>query len=94
MTAPHGVSVSRTIKKKKITHKIICDRIELGTYLIGGALIAKKLRLVNIDPKLIKKWNKNCPLKKMEKLLGEKRAKDDPINQRHKDSEVWLYIFC
>ena len=48
------ITIAGSIKEKKITHKIICDRIELGTYLIGGALTAKKLRLVNIDPKLIK----------------------------------------
>ena len=48
------ITISGSIKEKKITHKIICDRIELGTYLIGGALTAKKLRLKNVDPKLIK----------------------------------------
>ncbi len=40
--------------KKKITHKIIFDRIEAGTYLIAGALIGKKILLNNIDPKVIK----------------------------------------
>ena len=49
------ITISGSIKEKKISHKIICDRIELGTYLIGGALTAKKLRLKNVDPKLIKK---------------------------------------
>ena len=49
------ITIERSIKVKKISHKIICDRIELGTYLIGGALIAKKLKLKNIDPNLIKK---------------------------------------
>ena len=39
---------------EKISHNIICDRIELGTYLIG-ALSAKKLRLKNIDTSLVKK---------------------------------------
>ena len=48
------ITITGSIKEKKITHKIICDRIELGTYLIGGALIAKKLKLKNVDPKLIK----------------------------------------
>ena len=48
------ITISGSIKEKKISHKIICDRIELGTYLICGALTAKKLRLKNIDPKLIK----------------------------------------
>ena len=49
------ITIERSVKEKKISHKIICDRIELGTYLIGGALIAKKLKLKNIDPNLIKK---------------------------------------
>ncbi len=49
------ITIERSIKEKKTSHKIICDRIELGTYLIGGALIAKKLRLKNIDSNLIKK---------------------------------------
>ena len=48
------ITISGSIKEKKISHKIICDRIELGTYLIAGALTAKKLRLKNVDPKLIK----------------------------------------
>ena len=49
------ITIERSVKEKKISHKIIFDRIELGTYLIGGALIAKKLKLKNIDPNLIKK---------------------------------------
>ena len=49
------ITIERSVKEKKISHDIICDRIELGTYLIGGALIAKKLKLKNIDPNLIKK---------------------------------------
>ena len=48
------ITIVGSIKEKKITHKIICDRIELGTYLISGALTAKKLRLKNVDPKFIK----------------------------------------
>ena len=47
------ITIVGPIKEQKITHKIICDRIELGTYLISGALTAKKLRLKNVDPKLI-----------------------------------------
>ena len=49
------ITVRSSIKEKKIVHKIISDRIELGTYLICGALTAKKLKLNNIDPNLIKK---------------------------------------
>ena len=50
-----SISVESSIIEKKISHKVICDRIELGTYLIGGALSAKKLKLNNINPDLIKK---------------------------------------
>ena len=38
---------------KKAIHEIIFDRIELGTYLIAGALIGKKIILNRIDPKVI-----------------------------------------
>ena len=30
--------------------------------------------ILSRDPKLIKKWNKNCPLKKMEKVLISKKV--------------------
>ena len=49
------IIIDGLITQKKISHKVICDRIELGTYLIGGALTAKKLKLKNINPYLIKK---------------------------------------
>ena len=49
------IIIDGLITQKKISHKVICDRIELGTYLIGGALTAKKLKLKNINPFLIKK---------------------------------------
>ena len=49
------ITIEKSITEKKISHKIIFDRIELGTYLIGGALIAKKLKLKNIEPRLIRK---------------------------------------
>ncbi len=38
--------------KRKITHKIIFDRIEAGTYLIAGVLIGKKIKIKKIDPKI------------------------------------------
>ena len=49
------ISIEKTISPKKISHEVICDRIELGTYLISGALSANKLRLEKADPNLIKK---------------------------------------
>ncbi len=43
------------IKKSKIVHEVIFDRIELGTYMIASALLAKKNLIINkIDPKIVK----------------------------------------
>ena len=43
------------VKSSKIIHQVIFDRIELGTYMISGALLAKKNLIIDkIDPKIIK----------------------------------------
>ncbi len=39
---------------KNISHKVIFDRIELGTYMIAAALVGKKILINKIDPKMIK----------------------------------------
>jgi len=45
----------RKIKNSKIAHNVIFDRIELGTYMIAGALQAKNnITISKIDPKIIK----------------------------------------
>ena len=59
--------------KKKITHKIIFDRIELGTYLIAAALVGKKIHIKNIEPKLINK-ELNILEKMGVKLLIKKKS--------------------
>ena len=42
-------------KSSKIVHQVIFDRIELGTYMIASALLAKKNFIIDkIDPKIIK----------------------------------------
>ena len=47
--------LSKKIKNSKINHQVIFDRIELGTYMIAGALAAKKgLTIKRIDPKFVK----------------------------------------
>ena len=38
---------------KNVNHEIIFDRIELGTYIVAAALIGKKIKLFNINPKII-----------------------------------------
>ena len=48
------VSESKT-KNIKITHRVIFDRIELGTYMMASALLAKNdLVIDKIEPKIIK----------------------------------------
>ena len=42
-------------EKPKISHEVIFDRIELGTYMIACALIAKKKITINkVDPRIVK----------------------------------------
>ncbi len=57
------ITIEGSVLQKKISHKVICDRIELGTYLIAGALSAKKLKLKNVNPTFVK--NEIRILKKM-----------------------------
>ena len=45
----------RKLKKNKIIHEVVFDRIELGTYMIAGALLAKNKMTINkINPKIVK----------------------------------------
>jgi UDP-N-acetylglucosamine 1-carboxyvinyltransferase len=42
------------IKKKLISHEVIFDRIETGTYMIASALVGKKVVIDKIDPNVVK----------------------------------------
>ncbi len=43
------------LKNLNVAHEVIFDRIELGTYMIAGALAAKnKIKINKIDPKIVK----------------------------------------
>ncbi len=45
----------KRIKKTKIIHNIIFDRIELGTYMIASALMVnKRIKLDKINPKIVR----------------------------------------
>ena len=49
-----SISESKT-ESSKVTHQVIFDRIELGTYMIASALLAKKnLTIDKIEPKIVK----------------------------------------
>ena len=59
-------------KNKNYHHDVIFDRIELGTYMIACALLAKKNLLIDkIDPKIVK--NEIDVLKKIGVKLIKKK---------------------
>ena len=71
-----------------VTHQVIFDRIELGTYLIAGALTGTRINLLKINPKIIsteikilKKMGVKMIVKKdMITVLESKRLKNIKIN--------------
>ena len=61
------------VNKFKIIHKVIFDRIELGTYMIACALAAKKsVTINNITPKIVK--NEIDTLKKIGVQIKKKKS--------------------
>ncbi len=58
--------------KKNITHEVIFDRIELGTYMIAAALVGKKITFNKINSSLIQ--NEIHILKKMGVKLKDQRS--------------------
>ena len=58
--------------KKNITHEVIFDRIESGTYMIAAALMGKKIIFNKVDPKIIQ--NEINILKKMGVKLKIKKS--------------------
>ena len=48
-----GIDILGVKKLKSTTHKVIFDIIEAGTYIIASALTNGKLKIKNIDPKIM-----------------------------------------
>tara|TARA_B100000941_G_scaffold289935_1_gene270526 strand:+ start:1953 stop:3206 length:1254 start_codon:yes stop_codon:yes gene_type:complete len=57
------IKIIGTINFKKISHEVMFDRIELGTYIIASALVGKKIRILGINTKILN--NEVKILKKM-----------------------------
>jgi len=47
------IKIEGTKKIKKITYEVMFDRIELGTYMIAGAISGEKINLLKVNPKII-----------------------------------------
>jgi len=48
-----GIDIIGIEKLQSTTHKVIFDRIETGTYIIASALTNGRLKIKNIDPKIM-----------------------------------------
>ena len=48
-----GLNISGSQELKSTNHKVIFDRIEAGTYIIAAALTKGKLKIKNINPKIM-----------------------------------------
>ena len=67
----------------KLKYTVMFDRIEAGTYLIAAALTEGKIKIKNVDPKIIKteikilrKIGAKISLKSNEiRITGKKRSK-------------------
>ena len=68
------ITIIGPFKSKPITHEIMFDRIELGTYLIASALIGKKISFSKIDPKII-----NTEIKILKKMGVQMKIGIDKI---------------
>mgnify|MGYP003682272335 CR=1 FL=1 len=70
----------------KIDHEVIFDRIELGTYMIAGALVGKKIIIDRIDPNVVKSEisvlkKMGIKIKKLRKsIIIEKNKKIKKLN--------------
>ena len=52
-TGKRSINVLGVEELKSIVHKVIFDRIETGTYIIAAALTKGRLKIKNINPKLL-----------------------------------------
>ena len=49
------IKITGNKKLKSISHNVMFDRIEAGTFIIAGALTSKSLRILGVDSKILKK---------------------------------------
>ena len=48
-----SIDVNGVVSLKSTVHKVIFDRIEAGTYIIAAALTNGRIKIININPKII-----------------------------------------
>jgi UDP-N-acetylglucosamine 1-carboxyvinyltransferase len=65
---------------RSVSHEVIFDRIELGTYLIAAALIGKKVIFLKIKPKIIE-----TEIKLLKKMGVKMKIENNKITIRQSD---------
>tara|TARA_B100001123_G_C15242431_1_gene999610 strand:+ start:205 stop:1464 length:1260 start_codon:yes stop_codon:yes gene_type:complete len=87
-TGKRTLTIIGTKKLKSLNYKVMFDRIEAGTYMIASALTEGDLKIINIDPKIVKteidilkKIGAIIKVKKTEiRILGSKKIKNMKIS--------------
>tara|TARA_B100000700_G_C15019479_1_gene844927 strand:+ start:733 stop:1992 length:1260 start_codon:yes stop_codon:yes gene_type:complete len=87
-TGKRTLTIIGTKKLKSLNYKVMFDRIEAGTYMIASALTEGDLKIINIDPKIVKteidilkKIGAIIKVKKTEiRILGSKKIKNIKIS--------------
>lgn len=87
-TGKRTVTVIGVKKLKELNYKVMFDRIETGTYMIASILTNGDLKIINIEPKIIKteidilkKVGAIVTIKKNElRILGRKKTKNIKIS--------------
>ncbi len=83
-TSKRTIKIVGVTKLNEISHSVMFDRIEAGTYLIAAAVTEGNLKIQNIDPKIIKteidilkKIGLKISIKKNEiHVVGKKKIKN------------------
>ncbi len=68
------IKITGVKKLKKVSHKVMFDRIEAGTFIIGGALAGKNLLISGVDTKILK-----TEIKILKKMGVEMKISKDKI---------------
>ena len=73
-TGKRKITINATNKINPVVHTIMFDRIELGTYLIAGALSGNKISFLKINPKII-----NTEIKILKKMGVKMKVESNKI---------------
>ena len=80
-TGKRKIKIIGNQKLRSVKHSVMFDRIEAGTFMIAGALSGKKLKIINLESKILKK--ELLVLKKMGVKLKIKKNEITVLNSKN-----------